>query len=157
MALLARISSGEKDSDGDELPPGLHHVTCDGEFYTYGQCVFFEDDDDPRGTYDKGVTVKACNAYPHHPDYPPFEFVEADKACEDVQGLSDNVHRRLCNTDLAKLCFELGGGYIGKGGYGSNMGETLEEMYSYADEGGNVTSVPPKEGKKGKKGKKNGD
>ncbi|KAF2767445.1 hypothetical protein EJ03DRAFT_337672 [Teratosphaeria nubilosa] len=79
IALLARIANGEKDSDGDELPPGLPRVECESNFYTFAQCVWFEDDDDPRGTYNKDVTAKACAAYPHG-KFPPFEFIEKDRA-----------------------------------------------------------------------------
>ncbi|KAH9826916.1 hypothetical protein Tdes44962_MAKER09903 [Teratosphaeria destructans] len=113
---------------------------CDSGFYAYAQCVYYDNPDDPRGTYNKDVTRKACAAY-EHGDFPPFTFVEKDKACTDEIGIGHHKYRRLCNYDMAVVCGVAGGtpeGFVNgsdAGAYGSNAGETLEEMYSYADEG----------------------
>ncbi|KAF2771139.1 hypothetical protein EJ03DRAFT_349896 [Teratosphaeria nubilosa] len=141
MALLARIANGDGNGH-DDMPPD----TCDSDFFIYTQCVYFDNLDDDRGTYNKNITAKACAAL-EHGKFPPFEFVDKDRACQDVQGIGDNRYRRICNTVFADVCFKAGGKvHEGGGVYGSNAGETLAEMYSYADGEniGNVTGNPHK-------------
>ncbi|KAH9810514.1 hypothetical protein Tdes44962_MAKER06048 [Teratosphaeria destructans] len=145
LALLARIARSDDGNQPDQPQP-----ECESDVYPYVQCVFFEGDDDPRGTYDADTTSKACADFPHG-DGPAFEFVAGDKACEDKEGIKNDQPRLFCNADFASACFQAGGGEQEDGYYGSNAGHTLDEMYSYADEGGKGKNKPPKK-KHGKEG-----